>query len=38
VLRQEFLCPTFVPVMKEAVLRDDFRFSDYLAKCFYKTI
>lgn len=38
VLRQEFLSPTFLPLMREAVLRDDFRFSDYLAKCIYKTI
>ena len=38
VLRQEFLCPTFMPIMRESVLRDDFRFADYLGKCFYKTL
>lgn len=38
VLRQEFLGPTFLPAMKECFLRDDFRFCDYLSKCYYKTI
>lgn len=38
VLRQEFLSPTFLPVMRESVLRDDFRFSGYLAACLFKTI
>ena len=38
VLRQEFLCPTFMPMMKELVLRDDFPFARYLGKCLYKTI
>lgn len=38
VLRQEFLSPTFLPAMKECFLRDDFRFCDYLGKCYYKTI
>lgn len=38
VLRQEFLCPTFLPTIKESVLRDDFNFANYLGKCFYKTI
>jgi hypothetical protein len=37
-LRQEFLTPTFVPLLKESVLRDDFTFSDYLGKAFYKTL
>lgn len=38
ILRQEFLSPTFLPVMRESVLRDDFRFSEYLAVSFFKTI
>lgn len=38
VLRQEFLCPTFTPIFKEKILRDDFDFSSYLSKCIYKTI
>lgn len=37
-LRQEFLTPTFVPLLKESVLRDDFKFSDYLGKAYYKTL
>ena len=38
VLRQEFLCPTFTPIIKEVCLRDDFNFASYLSKCLYKTI
>jgi len=37
VLRQEFLSPTFLPTLREAVFRDDFRFAIYLGKCLYKT-
>ena len=37
-LRQEFLSPTFVPLLKESVLRDDFKFADYLGKVYYKTL
>ena len=37
-LRQEFLSPTFVPLLRESVLRDDFKFSDYLGKAYYKTL
>ena len=37
-LRQEFLSPTFFPLLKESVLRDDFPFSDYLGKAYYKTL
>ena len=38
ILRQEFICQTFTPKLKETVLRDDFRFSDYLGKRLYKII
>ena len=33
ILRQEFLAPTFTPIMKESCLRSDFNFADYLTKC-----
>lgn len=38
ILRQEFLCQTFTPKIKESVLRDDFRFADYLGKKLFKVI
>jgi hypothetical protein len=38
ILRQEFLSPTFMPIMKESCLRDDFNFASYLNKCLYQTI
>lgn len=37
-LRQEFMSPTFVPLLRDNVLRDDFRFADYLGKAYYKTM
>lgn len=37
-LRQEFISPTFVPLFRESVLRDDFRFGEYLGKAYYKTL
>jgi hypothetical protein len=38
VLRQEFLWPTFTPIIKESCLRDDFNFASYLSKALYKTV
>lgn len=38
ILRQEFLSPTFTPIVKESAFRDDFNFAGYLSKCLYKTI
>ena len=37
-LRQEFISPTFVPLIRESVLREDFRFADYLGKAYYKSL
>lgn len=37
-MRQEFISPTFVPLITEGVLRDDFRYADYLGKAYYKTL
>lgn len=37
-MRQEFISPTFIPLITEGVLRDDFRFADYLGKSYYKTL
>jgi len=31
-VRQEFVFPTFLPILSEAFLRDDFNFATYLAK------
>lgn len=29
-MRQEFIAPTFLPIISEAFLRDDFNFAEYL--------
>ena len=36
-IRQEFVFPTFLPILSEAFLRDDFNFATYLAKSLAKT-
>mmetsp|Transcript_32782 Transcript_32782/g.29653 ORF Transcript_32782/g.29653 Transcript_32782/m.29653 type:complete len:293 (+) Transcript_32782:784-1662(+) len=36
-MRQEFISPSFLPVLGESFLRDDFNFSTYLAKCLAKS-
>lgn len=38
ILRQEFLAPTFTPIIKESCLRSDFNFANYLTKCLYRTL
>ena len=37
-MRQEFIAPTFLPVIGEAFLRDDFDFSEYLAHGLEQTL
>jgi len=37
-MRQSFISPTFLPVVSECVLRDDFNFHNYLSKATHKTI
>ena len=32
-MRQEFICPTFLPPMAESFLRNDFDFGEYLSRC-----
>jgi len=36
-IRQEFISPTFLPVLGEGFLRDDFNFATYLSKALAKT-
>ena len=36
-IRQEFISPTFLPVVGEDFLRDDFDFAQYLGGCMAKT-
>ena len=33
VMRQEFICPTYLPYTTEMFLRSDFNLADYLSKC-----
>lgn len=35
-IRQEFITPSFLPILGEDFLRDDFDFASYLAKCISK--
>ena len=37
-MKQEFIYPTFLPVVGEAFLREDFDFGSYLDKCIGKTV
>lgn len=37
-MRDEFIAPTFLPVVSESFLREDFNFSEYLGKCLAKSL
>jgi hypothetical protein len=32
-MRQEFICPTYLPPLAENFLRNDFDFGEYLSRC-----
>jgi hypothetical protein len=38
VMRQEFICPTYLPYTTEMFLRNDFNLAEYLSKCFAEVI
>jgi len=38
VMRQEFICPTYLPYTTELFLRNDFNLAEYLAKCFAEVV
>jgi hypothetical protein len=33
IIRQEFICPTYLPPVAETFLRKDFDFGEYLSRC-----
>lgn len=38
VMRQEFICPTYLPYTTEMFLRNDFNLAEYLAKCLAEAV